>query len=123
VMDNLTRAAIDERLRVLEGVSGAVFRCIDDLLRMRSVLPAHAPAMASPHPNTSSQPRNQEIPSNTSAVDSPSVSVDEELPPSKSQIIDDLATKNAGTDEDNPTGQPTVADSSTTKLDEKHAPV
>ena len=39
MMDTLTREAIDERLRVLEGVSGAVFRCIDELLRMRSVLP------------------------------------------------------------------------------------
>jgi hypothetical protein len=40
VMDTLTREAIDERLRVLEGVSGAVYRCIDDLLRMRSALPS-----------------------------------------------------------------------------------
>ena len=39
-MDTLTREAIDERLRVLEGVSGAVYRCIDDLLRMRSALPS-----------------------------------------------------------------------------------
>ncbi|KAF7321441.1 RING-type domain-containing protein [Mycena kentingensis (nom. inval.)] len=42
-MDSLTREAIDERLRVLEGVSGAVHRCIDDLMRMRSVLPARMP--------------------------------------------------------------------------------
>jgi len=40
VMDRLTRDAIDERLRVLEGVSGAVYRCIDDLMRMRSALPS-----------------------------------------------------------------------------------
>ncbi|KAF7298276.1 RING-type domain-containing protein [Mycena chlorophos] len=39
IMDSLTREAIDERLRVLEGVSGAVNRCIDDLMRMRSVFP------------------------------------------------------------------------------------
>ncbi|KAG5646278.1 hypothetical protein DXG03_003874 [Asterophora parasitica] len=39
-MDQLTREAIDERLRVLEGVSGAVYRCIDDLMRMRSALPS-----------------------------------------------------------------------------------
>jgi E3 ubiquitin-protein ligase synoviolin len=39
VMDRLTREAIDERLRVLEGVSTNISRCVDDLLRMRSVLP------------------------------------------------------------------------------------
>lgn len=46
IMDRLTREAIDERLRVLEGVSGAVFRCIDDLMRVRSTLPASSPATA-----------------------------------------------------------------------------
>ncbi|KAJ7594713.1 hypothetical protein C8J56DRAFT_778219 [Mycena floridula] len=43
VMDRVTREAIDERLRVLEGVSGAVYRCIDDLMRMRSALPTTVP--------------------------------------------------------------------------------
>ena len=38
-LDRLTREAIDERLRVLEGVSGAVYRCVEELTRMRSVLP------------------------------------------------------------------------------------
>jgi E3 ubiquitin-protein ligase synoviolin len=42
-MDRVTREAIDERLRVLEGVSGAVHRCIDDLMRMRSALPSPTP--------------------------------------------------------------------------------
>ncbi|KAG6920120.1 hypothetical protein DXG01_010188 [Tephrocybe rancida] len=42
-MDRLTREAIDERLRVLEGVSSAVYRCIDDLMRMRSALPSPNP--------------------------------------------------------------------------------
>lgn len=40
MMDRVTREAIDERLRVLEGVSGAVYRCIDELMKMRSTLPA-----------------------------------------------------------------------------------
>ncbi|KAF8734991.1 hypothetical protein AX14_002953 [Amanita brunnescens Koide BX004] len=40
LMDRLTREAIDERLRVLEGVSTAIHRCVDDLMRMRSVLPS-----------------------------------------------------------------------------------
>ncbi|KAH9913456.1 uncharacterized protein BXZ73DRAFT_92953 [Epithele typhae] len=39
-LDALTREAIDERLRVLEGVSGAVYRCVEELTRVRSVLPA-----------------------------------------------------------------------------------
>jgi len=39
-LDTLTRESIDERLRVLEGVSGSVYRCIDDLIRLRSALPA-----------------------------------------------------------------------------------
>ncbi|THV06784.1 hypothetical protein K435DRAFT_960381 [Dendrothele bispora CBS 962.96] len=38
-LDRLTREAIDERLRVLEGVSTAVYHCIDELMRMRSALP------------------------------------------------------------------------------------
>ncbi|KAJ7209554.1 hypothetical protein GGX14DRAFT_364523 [Mycena pura] len=44
LMDSVTREAIDERLRVLEGVSGAVYRCIDDLMRMRSALPVSMPS-------------------------------------------------------------------------------
>lgn len=39
IMDRLTREAIDERLKVLESVSGTLHRCVDDLMRMRSVLP------------------------------------------------------------------------------------
>jgi len=39
LMDRMTREAIDERLRVLEGVSTAIHRCVDDLMRMRSALP------------------------------------------------------------------------------------
>ncbi|KAJ7188475.1 hypothetical protein C8R46DRAFT_1054811 [Mycena filopes] len=55
LMDTVTREAIDERLRVLEGVSGAVYRCIDDLMRMRSALPISTPASsATPGPSTSS---------------------------------------------------------------------
>ncbi|KAH0589305.1 E3 ubiquitin-protein ligase HRD1 [Termitomyces sp. J132] len=54
VMDRLTREAIDERLRVLEGVSSAVYRCIDDLMRMRSALPSpNAAAPAQPTPTLS----------------------------------------------------------------------
>ena len=41
-LDRLTRESIDERLRILEGVSGAVYRCIDDLMRLRSAIPPTA---------------------------------------------------------------------------------
>ncbi|KAG2140445.1 hypothetical protein BD769DRAFT_1650916 [Suillus cothurnatus] len=39
LMDRITREAIDERLRILEGVSVAVSRCVEDLTRVRSALP------------------------------------------------------------------------------------
>lgn len=39
LMDQITREAIDERLRILEGVSVAVSRCMEDLTRVRSALP------------------------------------------------------------------------------------
>ncbi|KAH9907656.1 uncharacterized protein B0H18DRAFT_1131557 [Fomitopsis serialis] len=58
-LDRVTREAIDERLRVLEGVSGAVHRCIEELTRVRSVLPAagHAgPASASGQTQTRERP-------------------------------------------------------------------
>ncbi|KAK1229177.1 E3 ubiquitin-protein ligase hrd1 [Marasmius sp. AFHP31] len=40
ILDKMTREAIDERLRVLERVSASVHHNIEDLLRMRSVLPS-----------------------------------------------------------------------------------
>ncbi|KAJ7675107.1 hypothetical protein B0H17DRAFT_1207965 [Mycena rosella] len=55
LMDSVTRDAIDERLRVLEGVSGAVYRCIDDLMRMRSALPVSTPPNPIPAHSTSSE--------------------------------------------------------------------
>ncbi|KAF5389359.1 hypothetical protein D9757_004381 [Collybiopsis confluens] len=52
VMDRITREAIDERLKVLEGVSTAVYRCIDDLMRMRSALPADGAPNGPVNPDT-----------------------------------------------------------------------
>ncbi|KAH9994003.1 hypothetical protein BJV77DRAFT_1102568, partial [Russula vinacea] len=43
-LDVLTRDAIDERLRVLEGVSNTMYRCVEELTRLRSVLPVAAGA-------------------------------------------------------------------------------
>ena len=46
-LDVLTRDAIDERLRVLENVSTAMYRCAEELTRLRSVLPvASGPGLA-----------------------------------------------------------------------------
>lgn len=61
VMDRLTREAIDERLRVLEGVSSAVYHCIDDLMKMRSALPSpNVTTTAQPSPIPSRSPTNPE---------------------------------------------------------------
>ncbi|KAI6121360.1 hypothetical protein F5141DRAFT_512701 [Pisolithus sp. B1] len=40
LMDQLSREAIDERLRILENVSRTIDRCVEDLMRVRSALPA-----------------------------------------------------------------------------------
>nr|TFK44571.1 hypothetical protein BDQ12DRAFT_641326 [Crucibulum laeve] len=56
VMDDLTREAIDERLRVLEDVSGALYRCIDNLMRMRSTLPTSTTATFPPVSDTTTPP-------------------------------------------------------------------
>ena len=38
-LDAVTREAIDERLRALEHVQGTLWRCVEELVRVRSVLP------------------------------------------------------------------------------------
>ncbi|KAI6135786.1 hypothetical protein EV401DRAFT_1844089 [Pisolithus croceorrhizus] len=40
LMDRLSREAIDERLRILGNVSRTIDRCVEDLMRVRSALPA-----------------------------------------------------------------------------------
>ncbi|KAH7888359.1 hypothetical protein F5I97DRAFT_1803889 [Phlebopus sp. FC_14] len=39
LMDQITREAIDERIRILEGVSSTVHHCVEDLIKVRSALP------------------------------------------------------------------------------------
>jgi E3 ubiquitin-protein ligase synoviolin len=39
LLDRNTREAIDERIRILQGVSNTITRCMEDLVRARSVLP------------------------------------------------------------------------------------
>lgn len=58
-MDRVTREAIDERLKVLEGVSVSVNRAIDDLMRMRSVLPVPASIHEEQVPSTSRAGREE----------------------------------------------------------------
>jgi len=81
-MDRVTREAIDERLRVLEGVSGAVFRCIEDLMRVRSSLPAPT----TPVPGTISSPAN---PSVSASSSSNPVGVDQTSITSASETLDE----------------------------------
>ncbi|PPQ99709.1 hypothetical protein CVT24_009692 [Panaeolus cyanescens] len=50
-LDTLTRESIDERLRILEGVSGTVYRCIDELMMLRSSLPASSSSSNQAAPN------------------------------------------------------------------------
>ncbi|KAI9458557.1 hypothetical protein F5148DRAFT_1287379 [Russula earlei] len=58
-LDVLTREAIDERLRVLESISSTMYRCIEELTRLRSVLPVAAgpapPAAMQPQPGQGQQ--------------------------------------------------------------------
>lgn len=53
--DALTREAIDARLRVLERVDGAVWRCVEELLRLRSVLPDPDINVTTPQPSAAVQ--------------------------------------------------------------------
>lgn len=55
-LDVLTRDAIDERLRVLENVSTAMYRCAEELTRLRSVLPAASGPVSAPTQVRSSEP-------------------------------------------------------------------
>ncbi|KAG7446450.1 uncharacterized protein BT62DRAFT_986934 [Guyanagaster necrorhizus] len=63
VLDRVTREAIDERIRVLEGVSGALYRCIDELMRVRSALPPQpttTPTPRAPNPTDNDSPGREE---------------------------------------------------------------
>ncbi|KAF5385988.1 hypothetical protein D9615_002410 [Tricholomella constricta] len=67
LMDRLTREAIDERLRVLEGVSSAVYRCVDDLMRMRSTLPS-APMVPTSSVSAANPQRDRNADSPSSSI-------------------------------------------------------
>lgn len=123
-MDRVTREAIDERLRVLEGVSGAVFRCIEDLMRVRSSLPTPT----SPTQGTTSTPVNTPATvssySNAAGAGGPSITsasqtLDEaiagarEVAESGSKMEESLATDLA---------QPAIAESSSFEREAQNPP-
>ncbi|KAH8119360.1 hypothetical protein DFH11DRAFT_1849016 [Phellopilus nigrolimitatus] len=56
VLDQLTREAIDERLRILENVQATTARCTMELLRCRSALPRSSGSSSAPMPRASPPP-------------------------------------------------------------------
>ncbi|KAF8894937.1 hypothetical protein CPB84DRAFT_1782701 [Gymnopilus junonius] len=64
-LDRLTRESIDERLRILEGVSANVYRCIDDLMRLRSALPP----LNTPSPQVESIPQQSSMPTTGTSIE------------------------------------------------------
>ncbi|CAL1708229.1 unnamed protein product [Somion occarium] len=79
-LDRLTREAIDERLRVLEGVSGAVYRCIEELTRMRSVLPRPTQAPSVPQ-NVNAAASSSAAPATAEGSTPPVTSASDTSPP------------------------------------------
>ena len=73
-MDRLTREAIDERLRILDDVQSVTSRCIDELLRCRSVLPRATPRTEAETSPSRTQQQQQAAPSSTSSTSIPSSS-------------------------------------------------
>jgi len=65
ILDRLTREAIDERLRILEGVSTTAYRCIDELMRLRSALPASSTHPSVPATTTTIPPKQERPPSSS----------------------------------------------------------
>jgi E3 ubiquitin-protein ligase synoviolin len=61
LMDQITREAIDERLRILEGVSVTVSRCVEDLTRVRSALPDSSNTPVSTEPQSHDTPPSHSI--------------------------------------------------------------
>ncbi|KAG8213762.1 hypothetical protein J3R82DRAFT_10471 [Butyriboletus roseoflavus] len=62
LLDRNTREAIDERIRILQGVSNTITRCMEDLVKVRSALPAPlstAPPQSPPDVTTSDVQSNR----------------------------------------------------------------
>lgn len=54
LLDRNTREAIDERIRILQGVSDTITHCLEDLVRVRSALPPPLSTASQFPPNTTS---------------------------------------------------------------------
>ena len=59
-IDQLSREGIDERLRVLDNVSGTINRCIEELLKLRSSLPRSSKPKTSEQQPTDSKTDSKE---------------------------------------------------------------
>ncbi|KAI0305634.1 hypothetical protein B0F90DRAFT_1808856 [Multifurca ochricompacta] len=79
-LDVLTREAIDERLRVLEGVSSVMYRCVEELTRLRSVLPMAAAGPIATATQVQSQPEQGPIARAAAAHESENAPVPELRP-------------------------------------------
>lgn len=53
LLDRNTREAIDERIRILQDVSDTISRCVEDLVRARSILPPSLSTVPPPETTTS----------------------------------------------------------------------
>ncbi|KZT19710.1 hypothetical protein NEOLEDRAFT_1245689 [Neolentinus lepideus HHB14362 ss-1] len=85
-LDRITRDAIDERIRVLENVSGTVARCVEELLRVRSVLPAAQSAARSGQSTMrSNQASTQSSQSAAYSTQAPAPSQDSQAPSQNAQ--------------------------------------
>ncbi|KAF8518735.1 hypothetical protein JB92DRAFT_2901399 [Gautieria morchelliformis] len=62
-LDTTTREAIDERLRVLENVQVTVWRCVEELLRARSVMPRRneSPSTQAQQPVQNPESRSEKV--------------------------------------------------------------
>jgi len=70
-LDTLTREAIDERLRVLENMQGVMWRCAEELIRIRSVLPLRPTPTSTPQAGPSTSQQNAEAGSSTQVTATP----------------------------------------------------
>ncbi|TFL06036.1 hypothetical protein BDV98DRAFT_542413 [Pterulicium gracile] len=114
VIDQLSREGIDERLRVLDNVSGTINRCIEELLKLRSSLPRSSKPKSSAAENETDFKDKKAAPQVTiSTVDEQQPVVDTAEPKKPKEKVDLGAGKQ---EENGPTVLPEVI---TPKVDEQ----
>ncbi|KAF9222617.1 hypothetical protein BS17DRAFT_881014 [Gyrodon lividus] len=88
LLDQITREAIDERIRILEGVSNTITGCVEDLVRVRSALPLPVTVCTAPPQDTTRNDYPDEGPQPTNAIVSETeVSIDQPVEGSPSDTI------------------------------------